>query len=457
MKIGFTSVDMSRRKTPVLPAEYGGFVLTFEPERTRWIAEHLYSDINLSESFSSVDWAFDLRELVFLVLQHQPFAIGAFAMMEPMYGSGGSAKRKMRMCKPLLIFDQPVSATELGDLDLRSLISTPERMQRLDSTTWNTLIARSRDVLPTDAARVDLLIAKRTEQHYLPDDNNRVARLNEQRDGLGLALDIGNLDRAHVLKSMKVDGAEKAGSVLDLLDQTTIQERSLLEHDRRVFELLLEETPSQAAIFRDGSYRSVRVLVVDRTDLETVLGIDLVIYHACYDNYLLLQYKRMDKREDGWRYAIPPSSNLYGQLESMHAFRAAAARLSPSPPSLWNYRLNDEPFYFKFCQEFRPAARDDSLITGITLSADHLSQFLNLPTAAGKDGSRSVGYHNCPRYLNNTEFIQLARTGWIGAGSQSAELMKKVLEANKQGGRVAMLAVIDTPKDESAAGRRRRY
>jgi hypothetical protein len=57
-----------------------------------------------------------------------------------------------------------------------------------------------------------------------------------------------------------------------------------------------------------------------------------------------------------------------------------------------------------------------------------LSQFISLPATVGKDGSLSVGYHNCPRYLNNTEFVQLAQTGWIGAGSQSAALMKGSLK-----------------------------
>lgn len=447
---------MPRRKPPALPAEYGGFVLTFEPERTQWIADRLDSDMDLSESFSSVDWEFDQRELVFLVLQRQPVAICAFALMERMHGSGGSAKRKMRMLKPMHVFKHPVSAMEMG-LDLQSLVSTPERLQRLEFAVWNNLIAQLRQARPADSGELDSLIARRTERHRLLDSSNRTACLNEQRDGLGLALDIGRLDRARVLKTMKIEGAERAGSVLDLLDQTVIHERSLIEHDRRIFELLLEESPSQVAVFSDGANRSVRVLVVDRTDLETVLGIDLIIYSACYDNYLLLQYKRMEICGEGWRYPIRPSSNLHGQLDRMRVFREAATRLNSPPPSLWNYRLNEEPFYFKFCQQFRPNARDESLISGITLSADHLTWFLGLPEATENDGSLSIGYHNCPRYLNNTEFIQLAQTGWIGADSQSAELMKQVLEASRQGGRAAMLAVIDSPREASAAGRRRRF
>lgn len=437
--------------------EYGGFVLTFEPERTQWVAEHLHADMNLTESFSAVDWTFNPRELVFLVLEQDPLAIGALAVMEPMHGSGGSAKRKMRMVKPILVFHQMVQVSELGGFDLASAVGTPERMRRLEPSTWNTLIARVCGARPADEMAINQIIARRTEQHLLMDDGARVARLNEQRDGLGLALDIGGLDRAQTLKTMKIDGVAEAESILDLLDSTTIQERSLLEHDRRIFELLLGQQPTSAVLFSDGaSDRSVRVLVVDRSDLETVLGIDLIIYHATYENYLLLQYKRMEKWKDGWRYPIPPSSDLHGQMRAMETFRSAAAALPTASPSLWNYRLNEEPFYFKFCEQIRPAARDDSLIPGITLSAVHLAQFLDLP-AARKGGSLSVGHHNCPRYLNNTEFTQLAQNGWIGAGSQSADLMKDVLQANARGGRAAMLAVIETPQSESAAGRGRRH
>jgi hypothetical protein len=125
----------------------------------------------------------------------------------------------------------------------------------------------------------------------------------------------------------------------------------------------------------------------------------------------------------------------------------------PSPATLWSYRLHDGPFYFKFCEQFRPDARDDSLIKGITMSEPHLREFLTLPEAKGASGGLSIGYENCPRYLSNTEFIQLAKVGWIGAGPQSISLLKQVLHANREGGRSAMFAVIDTPKKKSASGR----
>lgn len=235
-----------------------------------------------------------------------------------------------------------------------------------------------------------------------------------------------------------------------------MHERTLLEHDARIFELLLFNKFCKSASFTNDSDRAVRIYVVDQTLIETVLGIDLIIYNTCYENFLLLQYKRMINNGDGWHYHVNPSSNLHTQLSSMATFCSAVSSELTSAPTLWSYRLNDEPFYFKFCEQFRPSARDESLIPGITLCKPHLSEFLTLPEAKGPNGGTSIGYYNCPRYLNNTEFVQLARMGWIGAGSQASALLRKVLEANAIDGRSAMLAVLDVPKKKSASGRGRK-
>jgi hypothetical protein len=445
------------KKKATVSKQYSGFVLTFEPERTQWLAERLHSGSELKESFSALDWSFERRELVLLVLSSAPMTISAIALMERMHGSGGSGKLKMRMSK-MVVFDEPVTESEFLVTDLHAVVCTPETLKRTEPSTWDALIVELCQVRPKSAEAIAQLISSREAERRLLGQSARVERLNEQRDGLGLTLDIAQLDRPSVMKAMKVEKIEKANSILDLLDAIPVQERSLLEHDARVFNLLLGSQASRSAVFSDGSDRSVRIHVVDKTDLETALGIDLIIYSTCYENFLLLQYKRMDKGSEGWAYQVSPSSNLHSQLSSMAAFRAAAKSASASPPTptLWSYRLNDEPFYFKFCEQFRPDARDDSLVPGITLSEPHLREFLSVPEAIGARGGLSVGYHNCPRYLNNTEFIQLARIGWIGAGQQSVALLKKVLEANQKGGRAAMLAIIDTPKGKSASGRARK-
>lgn len=443
---------MVKKKTLGQPVQYSGFVLTFEPERTEWLAERLYSGNDLAESFSALDWEFERRELVLLVLSKAPLAISAMAIMERMHGSGGTGKLKMRMSN-IFIFEPAIENGELITSDLAAFVCTPENLRRTDNSTWNGLVAELRRLRPEASDAIDHLIALRVEERRLFGESNRVDRLNEQRDGVGLSLDIAEMDRSNVLKSLNIAHVDTASSILDLLEGLPIQERTLLEHDARIFRLLLGDVPNKSAMFSDDREKSVRVYVVDQTPIETALGVDLIIYSTCYDNFLLLQYKRMDKVGIGWSYQVSPSSNIHQQLHRMSAFRSATVAMPPLPATLWSYRLNDGPFYFKFCEQFRPNARDDSLVPGITMSEFHLREFLNLPEAKGPSGGLSVGYNNCPRYLNNTEFIQLARVGWIGSGPQSISLLKHVLDANAEGGRSAMFAVIDIPKKTSASGR----
>jgi len=444
------------KKKKRIKSQYSGFVLTFEPERTQWLAERLFPEAEFSESFSAIDWKFERRELVLLVLDQDPLSISSMALMERMHGSGGSGKLKMRMSK-MIVFDDPIPEHELGYKQFDSAVSTPESLRRIDSKTWETIIERIRDLRPNNAESIDQLILFRETELRLLGQSDRVDRLNEQRDGLGLALEIAQLDRSTVLKGIKIEKAEEANSILELLDTIPIQERSLLEHDARLFRSLLGGQPYHSAIFSNNANRSVRIYIVDQTDIETVLGVDLIIYSTCYENFLLLQYKRMIRGKNSWAYQINPSSNLNNQLASMASFRSAVASQPPSPPTLWSYRLNDNPFYFKFCEQFRSEARDDSLIPGITMCETHLREFLILPESHGPKGGLSVGYHNCPRYLNNTEFIQLARVGWIGSGMQAVSLLQKVLKANQKGGRSAMFAIIDKERSQSATGRGRKF
>ena len=83
----------SNKPTP----PYSGFVLTFEPERTQWLAERMHTGVEITESFSALDWELNKRELVLLVFNRDPMSISALALMERMHGSGGSGKLKMRM------------------------------------------------------------------------------------------------------------------------------------------------------------------------------------------------------------------------------------------------------------------------------------------------------------------------------------------------------------------------
>ncbi|MES2899491.1 MAG: hypothetical protein V4723_07170 [Pseudomonadota bacterium] len=444
-------------KKNVEVAQYSGFVLTFEPERTDWLVEKICAGADFSESFSALDWKFERREL-FLLASRDPVAVFAVALMERGHGSGGSGKLKLKMTDAV-VFDSPVAPGEFMIADLAAEICTAGELKRTDATTWEALVVELSQLRPEAAEAISRLLLARNVERRLFGQSNRIARLNEQRDGLGIALDIARIDRAGILKTAVAENADSANSVLDLIDALPVQERSLLEHDAAVFRVVLGDEHPISASFEDKTGRALRVYIADKTDLETVLGIDLMIYSLYFENFLLIQYKRMERVSAGWAYSIHPSSNIHGQLKRMASFRAASTLIKNvrSASTMWSYRLNDEPFYFKFCEAFRPDARDESLVPGITMAEHHFREFLTLPEAKGEGGGTLVGYHNCPRYLNNTEFVQLARMGWIGASAKSITLLKNLLEANRDGGRTAMLAIIDAPKAKSALSKGRKW
>jgi hypothetical protein len=84
-----------------------------------------------------------------------------------------------------------------------------------------------------------------------------------------------------------------------------------------------------------------------------------------------------------------------------------------------------------------------------------LSQFLTLPDAKGQHGGLRVGYDNCPRYLNNTQFVDLARDGWIGGDHKAYQLVTQILAAGKTDGKSAMFAVIKGSGATTASDRRK--
>jgi len=437
---------------------YSGYLLAFEPKRTEKIQLSLHIDREASESFSAMDWAFERREIALLTLNSNELEISAVVLMERMHGSGGTGKLKMRMYLPLLL-EKPIGQDELVKVMAFSLVervSTAERLKRISVPEWIPLLNAVKQLRPGVAKQLDALIRKRDEKRHITGDSSRLLRLMEQRDAIGLALDMASLDRQAILREANYENTDSAMSALDWLEREPLQEQDLIRKDERIFKALL--TPGmRSARFTGPGGREVRVHVYDKKPLETVLGIDLLIYQESYRSFLLLQYKNMEQvpadHGQTWSYLV--DEQIRKQMTAMEKGLAAMQKQANLPQGLSDWRLQSGPFYFKFCERTRPNARDDALVSGITLGFDHLNHFLTLPEATGKHGGLRVGYDNCPRYLNNTQFVDLARDGWIGCDQKGYQLITEVLAVNKEGGKAAMLAVIEGTGSPTASDRRK--
>jgi hypothetical protein len=432
---------------------YSGFVLAFEPKRTEVIAEYLAAGYEVTESFSAIDWKLGDKEIAFLVLDHDPVSVSGAVLLERMRSSGGTKKLMMKVTRSVLW----ESMTEFDmDLWFRQLISTPDNVKRIPGLEWKKLLSIVRAKRPESFPLLEALFAERLTTVQIVGDSQRSLRLTEQRDALGLSLDIALLNRAEVLSTVEPARASQANSILDLLDTLPVQERSLVEHDAQVFPVLLQRRMKTAQFVAPEGDRQLRIYVADKTKLETKLGIDLLIYQSQFNSFLLLQYKAMEYQPypKGWSYSV--DQGLRDQLNTINQIRARLRKNDKPAKGIWNMRLNHEAFYVKFCERMRPKARGNELAGGITMSVPHLAEFLNAPEAYTEKGAQRVGYQNCPRYLTNTDFTGLAKGGWIGTTPLGSRLIGKLIKELEKNGRSPMLAVVDIKKNGSTPSRRRR-
>ena len=284
--------------------KYSGFISSFEPARSKKLLRNLEKGGDFSDSFSIDDWELDKREIFLLVLESNPAKLNGAAFVERSYGNGGTGKPKFSFSN-LLSFGEPILIANIENQsgELSALISNFSKGgKRLEDDEWAELVSIIKRLRPGIASDLDELISLVFKDADLVDDTeNRIMRLAEQRDAIGMATDIAGCDRKFVMKSINATDAQTADSILDLIEDFTLDERSHVEKDSELIRRMLGEDLDKIKYKKiaDENDRKVTVFVIDKTKLETVLGTDLLIYQSLFKSFILVQYKLMDYIKKG--------------------------------------------------------------------------------------------------------------------------------------------------------------
>lgn len=204
----------------------------------------------------------------------------------------------------------------------------------------------------------------------------------------------------------------------------------------------------------------VTVINVNRRSMESTLGVDLIIYYSRYRSFLLVQYKRLISKKVvikskaahtekiQTRYYPSRDANFKLDIQRMNEARKAVGDQIPSTPE--DYRLNDDPFFFKFCRsdEFNPDSR--GMVKGLYILASDLEHFLASKASKGTGGGSSIGFDNLGRRFPNSLFVDLARSGWIGSRQIGTERIQQYLEDSLGRGRSVVMASVRTRNDSEA-------
>ncbi len=251
-----------------------------------------------------------------------------------------------------------------------------------------------------------------------------------QDDALHTALKAFGLtsnDRA--LSIELVGGRETA------LSRVGIMEDSVIERDARYipgYDFVKSDLTGRA-VFERNNERLV-VITANRRPLEHVFGVDLIYLNESRQNVVMLQYKmlepsRTDEDDTDWIYR--PDIKLDNEIRRMRKF---AIDHATGP---YEYRLNPAVFYLKFVK------RDGSINNGgIIVPIDHFEKLRTDPACKGPRNGLRVSYQSLSgRYLRPSAFLDLVRSGYIGAHAETSAHLKKLVAEILNNNRALVAAI----------------
>ena len=255
-----------------------------------------------------------------------------------------------------------------------------------------------------------------------------------EHDAVGMALDMSGIDRKPILNGWT--GSNTAPFLMGL-DEFKLLEDRMIDFDSTVFGDWTRESsaPVGLATFQHRG-RKLTIINVNRTDVERALGVDLVYYNHHFDAYVLVQYKRMLKKNNGTGHEYRPDEQLEKELERMRSLgRPMTEAGSPS-----EYRLNDSGMYLKLCPSTSRSLQPSDLIRGMYLPLEYWDLALASSLTLGERGGRVVTFDNIGRHIPNSLFVELVTSGWIGSRGLTSAKVTDIVRASLSGNKSVILA-----------------
>lgn len=287
------------------------------------------------------------------------------------------------------------------------------------SNTVGDAVTRVLTEMYPDWAETISRLSRRDPFHLPPGE--RGYRLNEERDGTGLLLDIGGIGR-EALRDLASPEPQQP-SFLAGVSNRFISEESLIDYDVGRFPGLVEGLSGHVdwRVF-EGNRRQMFIMNANLEPLEETLGADVLYFNETFKSFVLIQYKRLTKERPG---AIPskvcyrPDQHLARELERMRVVDELYGS------SGGDFRLFGQACWVKLCNSTARVEDSMELVKGMYLAREHFVELLD--KCKGPRGGTRLGYDNVSRYINNTMFTQLVKDGWIGTRDTGTAELEKVV------------------------------
>lgn len=272
-----------------------------------------------------------------------------------------------------------------------------------------------------------------------------------QKETLATALNIAGLGTEEVLAW--TPGFKTQRSFLEGLPQAYVREDAALIADFNSvpgFDVI-KNYPFAAKLFQSpmNPALQLKVIMTNRLPLEKQTGADLIYFNQTYKSFVLVQYKSMDKGDDGPEFRWQPDDKLAEEISRMDDLLEELQKL-PSDNSPASFRFHANPFFLKLCPRLIFNPDDKGLFNGIYLPLELWRCLSTDPVTLGPHGGRILTYGNVGRRLTNTDFVTMVANAWVGTAVPQSEVLARVIEDVIQSGKTVTLAVkSQTPTEDT--------
>tara|TARA_E500000318_G_scaffold30038_1_gene29892 strand:+ start:51 stop:1400 length:1350 start_codon:yes stop_codon:yes gene_type:complete len=187
----------------------------------------------------------------------------------------------------------------------------------------------------------------------------------------------------------------------------------------------------------------------NKNALENTIGVDLIYYSEKNNSFVLVQYKmgEWDGTDFIFRF---PNQQLSEEISRMNRTSTYLDAHSTSSSGAYEYRINPNPFFLKFCprDDFQPDFHEQ--VKGMIIPLDLWKMIENDTTGKflGPREGKVLSFKNCPRYFDNTHFISMIKGGWIGTTSASSDFLQEVISELLDSNKSVIFATQEpTPED----------
>lgn len=413
-----------------MPTRNGIILIFSEPEREREIEREIRYNYKFSEAINLTDWKFKQKEICIISTDNKNLNYVGIAEKGKKVVSYKN-RVEIKNIEEIQAIPIDYIISELGNRFKKHFIHSATGFGgKIPEGTWNDFLNILQEKYYYSYKKIKELtdFLNKFENGY---DISKYENIAQEKDAVGLALDIFGEDRNRIITNPEsFNDEDDLPPFLSGLGDVNLLEDEMIIHDSKLFSdwNISKNIPVRASAMFEKNGERLTIMNANRNNIEHTLGVDLVYYHHRFNSFVLVQYKRLIADKELGKVYRPNSDNSYkSEIMRMRIFVKEFINDETST-STHNYRLNNMPFYFKICdfKTFEPLSSD--LIKGMYIPLDYWENLIQSEQVKGERGGVVINYDTAQRWLNNSDFINLFQSGWIGTSSIVSNNLNEIIK-----------------------------